>query len=89
MAVTTGKKPYCIAGMGDRMQTRVTPPMSVHLSSGGPDSALEIPCPGEDAEQAHDSCLAGGEIEATSSMCLLRAEHLFLGAEKLGWTSHR
>lgn len=66
------------------MQTRVTPPMSVHLSSGGPDSALEIPCPGEDAEH-----LTGGKTEATSSMCLLRAEHLFLGAEKLGWTSHR
>lgn len=56
---------------------------------GGSDSALEIPCPGEDTEQAHDACLTGGETEAASSMCLLRAEHLFLGAEKLGWTSHR
>lgn len=82
-----------MAGAGGRMPTRVAPPppaMSVPLSSGGAEGgALEIPCPGGDAEQAHDACLTGGETEAASSMCLLRAERLFLGAEKLGWTSHR
>lgn len=73
------------------MLTRVTCLVSVHPSSGGSDSdTLHTPgVPEKMQSRPHDTCLIGGETKAASSMCLLRAEYLFLGGEKLGWTSNR